>query len=150
MRAGFYCSCILRNSIAVHINIHFSRTIIFSNQGLKQEDYDTDSWNAYQEALNSGSRWTTEIVQKLLADPVSYGADQETVQEITDYYEDLMNTLLRKDPPVEITSTAGIPKILAIPTGTDLSDGAGSKLPATVPVKNLDGTEIRQLRLPGS
>lgn len=68
-------------------------------------------------------------------------ADQETVQEITDYYEDLMNTLLRKDAPVEITSTAGIPKILAIPTGTDLSDGAGSKLPATVPVKNLDGTE---------
>lgn len=130
-----------REQVSEAVDMTGLQAVLEKNQGLKQEDYDTDSWNAYQEALNSGSRWTTEIVQKLLADPVSYGADQETVQEITDYYEDLMNTLLRKDAPVEITSTAGIPKILAIPTGTDLSDGAGSKLPATVPVKNLDGTE---------
>lgn len=130
-----------REQVSEAVDMTGLQAVLEKNQGLKQEDYDTDSWNAYQEALNSGSRWTTEIVQKLLADPVSYGADQETVQEITDYYEDLMNTLLRKDAPVEITSTAGIPKILALPTGTDLSDGAGSKLPATVPVKNLDGTE---------
>ena len=140
-----------REQVSKAVDMTGLQAVLEKNQGLKQEDYDTDSWNAYQEALNSGSRWTTEIVQKLLADPVSYGADQETVQEITDYYEDLMNTLLRKDAPVEIISTAEIPKILAIPTGTDLSDRAGNELPATVPVKKSGRyRKIRQLRLPGS
>lgn len=62
-----------REQVSEAVDMTGLQAVLEKNQGLKQEDYDTDSWNAYQEALNSGSRWTTEIVQKLLADPVSYG-----------------------------------------------------------------------------
>ena len=34
--------------------------VIKKGEELKQEDYDADSWNDYQEALTSKGRWTTE------------------------------------------------------------------------------------------
>ncbi len=130
-----------REQVSGSVDIMGLQTVIDKGDSLNPDDYDTESWNDYQEALKSGSRWTSETVQKILEDPVSYGADQETVNEIVSYYEGLMEILLSKDAPVEITSKENIPKILAIPAGSDLTDGAGGRLPSTVPVKNLDGTE---------
>ena len=114
--------------------------VIKKGEELKQEDYDADSWNDYQEALTSKGRWTTELVNEILADPVSYGADQETINEITSYYETLQDKLLKKDAPIEIISPEKIPEILAVPVGSTLKDIVGKELPSTVAVKNQDGT----------
>ena len=130
------------DNVSSNVDLTGLQEIITTMDGLKESDYDSDSWTAYQNALNeaSGSRWTLELAQSIAADPVTYGADQETVNEITGHYQKLLDILISSDAPVEITSKDGIPQMLAVPVNGTAADITGGTLPSTVPVKNVNGT----------
>ncbi|MDO5407297.1 MAG: LamG-like jellyroll fold domain-containing protein [Eubacteriales bacterium] len=128
----------------VSSNVDFSdlETVMETMSQLKEAEYDADSWREYQEALNTPeqNRWTLELVERLKNDPVSYGADQEVVDEIADRYQVIMDLLTRKDAAVEITDPNQLPKMLAVPVRGGMADLMGGVLPDTVSVKNMDGT----------
>ena len=130
------------DNVSSNVDLTELQEIITTMDGLKESDYDSDSWTAYQNALNeaSGSRWTLELAQSIAADPVTYGADQETVNEITGHYQKLLDILISSDAPVEISSKDGIPQMLAVPVNGTAADITGGTLPSTVPVKNVNGT----------
>ncbi|MDO4296499.1 MAG: InlB B-repeat-containing protein, partial [bacterium] len=125
-----------------HLTLDALQTVMNTMENLNEDDYDPDSWKDYQEALTaaSSSRWTLEVVNSILADPIGYGVDQEVINEITDSYQALLDKLLKKDAPVEILSQDQIPKMAAISVGEGIED-LGDTLPKTVKVRNADGTE---------
>lgn len=129
-------------TVSSNVDVSELEAILATMENLDESKYDPDSWKAYQEAVQaaSGSRFTLQIAQDILADPVVYGADQEGINEVIGHFNGLLDNLLSKDAPVEILSLDSLPKHLSVSVDGTIADIKGGELPATVKVKNVDGT----------